>query len=151
MSSTQKEDAALLGRMFTERGNLVSRRKLADASGIRAEDLASRLAPFVEAGYPIQFHPQGGIELLEPPDIWCAEEVIGRLCLPGGKPILMWNPLLLAETASTNDVAREQGRKGAKAGFVVAASRQTRGRGRLGRAWESTANRGLYVSMLLRP
>jgi BirA family biotin operon repressor/biotin-[acetyl-CoA-carboxylase] ligase len=34
---------------------------------------------------------------------------------------------------------------------VVAASRQTAGRGRLGRNWESPPDRGLYVSILLRP
>ncbi len=109
------------------------------------------MAPYIEAGYPILFHPQGGIGLQEPPDIWCAEEISGRCLAPGKASGPIWNPLLLAETASTNDVAREQGRKGGKAGFVVAASRQTKGRGRLGRAWESPTNRGLYVSILLRP
>ena len=62
-----------------------------------------------------------------------------------------WDPILLAETSSTNDVAREQARKGARDGFLVAASRQTAGRGRLGRGWESPPDRGLYVSILLRP
>jgi BirA family biotin operon repressor/biotin-[acetyl-CoA-carboxylase] ligase len=64
---------------------------------------------------------------------------------------MTWDPLLLASTASTNDVARLQGRAGARAGFVVAAAKQTAGRGRLGRTWESPPERGLYVSLLLRP
>lgn len=149
MSLTQKQDAALLGALFSAKGQLVSRRELAGIADISLEDLERRLAPYMEAGYPVVFHPQGGIGLQEPPDIWCAEEIAGR-CPARENSALMWNPLLLAETASTNDVAREQGRKGAKAGFVVAASRQTRGRGRLGRNWESPPNRGLYVSILLR-
>ena len=149
MSLTQKQDAALLGALFSARGQLVSRRELARAAGVFAGDLESSLAPYVEAGYPIVFHPQGGIGLQEPPDIWCAEEIAGRC--PPRENLPRWNPVLLAKTASTNDVAREQGRQGAKAGFVVAASRQTRGRGRLGRRWESPADRGLYVSILLRP
>jgi len=66
-------------------------------------------------------------------------------------PVPAWDPILLTETSSTNDVAREQARKGARGGFLVAASRQTRGRGRLGRAWESPPDQGLYVSILLRP
>jgi BirA family biotin operon repressor/biotin-[acetyl-CoA-carboxylase] ligase len=149
MSLTQQQDAAILGALFAAKGELVSRHDLARVADVKAEELERRLSPYVEAGYPILFHPQGGIGLHEPPDIWCAEEIAGRCPVQGLGPV--WRPLLLAETASTNDVAREQGRKGAKAGFVVAASKQTRGRGRLGRSWESKPNGGLYVSILLRP
>ncbi len=46
---------------------------------------------------------------------------------------------------------REQARRGARAGFLAAATRQSRGRGRLGRQWESPAGCGLYTSILLRP
>jgi len=150
MNVTPKQDAALLGALFSAKGQLVSRRELAGGAGVSPDDLERRLAPYVEAGYPVVFHPQGGIGMQEPPDVWCAEEIAGR-CPARENSSLIWNPFLLAETASTNDVAREQGRKGVKAGFVVAASRQTRGRGRLGRSWESPPNRGLYVSILLRP
>jgi BirA family biotin operon repressor/biotin-[acetyl-CoA-carboxylase] ligase len=142
-------DAALLGALFTASGRPLSLQELARAAGIDAREVEPALAPFVHAGYPIAFHPQGGVMLHEPPDIWCAEEIIGRY--PRGKTGLHWNPLLLAETASTNDVAGEQARKGTAAGFVVAATRQTRGRGRLGRAWESPPGCGLYASLLLRP
>jgi BirA family biotin operon repressor/biotin-[acetyl-CoA-carboxylase] ligase len=151
MNPTQQEEARLLGVLFSRRGELISRPDLAHAAGVNTYDLERRLAPYLEAGYPIVFHPQGGIGLQEPPDIWCAEEIVGRCPARTDFPIPAWSPLLLAETASTNDVAREQGRKGTKAGFVVAASRQTRGRGRLGRRWESPPGRGLYVSILLRP
>jgi BirA family biotin operon repressor/biotin-[acetyl-CoA-carboxylase] ligase len=149
MNSTRQQDAALLGALFSRRGELVGRAELARISGIPAREMERKLAPYVEAGYPIEFHPQGGVTLREPPDIWCAEEILGRCPRVEGAPA--WEPLLLADTASTNDVAREQGRKGAREGFVVAASRQTAGRGRLGRSWESPPNRGLYVSILLRP
>ena len=57
----------------------------------------------------------------------------------------------LAETASTNDVAREWALAGAPDGAVVAAARQTRGRGRRERTWESPAGTGLYASFVLRP
>ena len=151
MNSVLKEDAALLGALFSKRGELISRADLARSAGLPTDALERRLAPYLEAGYPLTFHPQGGIGLQEPPDIWCAEEIVGRCPAGANFSIPAWNPLLLAETASTNDVAREQGRKGTKAGFVVAASKQTRGRGRLGRNWESPPNRGLYVSILMRP
>lgn len=57
----------------------------------------------------------------------------------------------LAETASTNDVARDWALAGAPDGALVIAARQTRGRGRRERIWDSPASTGLYVSFVLRP
>ena len=57
----------------------------------------------------------------------------------------------LAETASTNDVAREWALAGAPAGAFATAARQTRGRGRRDRTWASPPETGLYVSFVLRP
>ncbi len=54
------------------------------------------------------------------------------------------------ETESTNDDARLLALQGAPVGTAVLASRQTRGRGRAGRAWESPGG-GLYLSVVLRP
>lgn len=51
---------------------------------------------------------------------------------------------------STNDEAARLARAGAKHGTVVIAERQTSGRGRDGRLWESPPG-GLYVSAVLRP
>ncbi len=53
--------------------------------------------------------------------------------------------------ASTNDLAKELGAAGAPEGLLVVAEGQTRGRGRLGRQWQSPPGLGLYVSLLLRP
>jgi len=151
MTSKRQQDSALLGAFFAARGQQLSRPELARTARIAPRDLDSRLAPYIQAGYPIEFHPQGGIGLREPPDVWCAEEIVGRCLAPKNPCVKAWDPMLLAETSSTNDVAREQGRKGARSGFLVAASHQTAGRGRLGRGWESPPDRGLYVSILLRP
>lgn len=57
----------------------------------------------------------------------------------------------LAEAGSTNDVAREWALGGAPAGAVVTAARQTRGRGRRERKWDSPPDAGLYASFILRP
>ena len=57
----------------------------------------------------------------------------------------------LAETASTNDVAREWALAGAPDGAVVVAARQIRGRGRRERTWDSPPGAGLYASFILRP
>jgi len=57
--------------------------------------------------------------------------------------------VVLEETSSTNDVAAQWGREGRAEGAVVFAERQTAGRGRMGRRWESAG--GLCFSVLLRP
>src|SRR5262249_25693334 len=70
------------------------------------------------------------------------------LLVPGG----LWTDLrIVDETASTNADAAAAAREGAPQGLVIVAERQTAGRGRLGRQWESPARAGLAVSILLRP
>lgn len=56
-----------------------------------------------------------------------------------------------ATAGSTNDIARELARSGAPEGTVVLAEEQTRGRGRLGRAWLAPPRSCLLLSLVLRP
>jgi BirA family biotin operon repressor/biotin-[acetyl-CoA-carboxylase] ligase len=70
------------------------------------------------------------------------------LVTPGG----LWSAIeVRAETGSTNADVAEAARAGAAEGLVVVAERQTAGRGRQGRSWESPARAGLMFSVLLRP
>ena len=78
--------------------------------------------------------------------VWQAaiEGAIERAAGGGG-----WKPLsravVVAEALSTQDIARAHGEQ--VAGVVVAALRQTGGRGRLGRSWADTTELGVAVSM----
>ena len=58
--------------------------------------------------------------------------------------------LRLRSTASTQTLARRLAEKGAPAGTLVRADRQTSGRGRMDRRW-SSGKGGLYFSLILRP
>ena len=55
-----------------------------------------------------------------------------------------------ASVGSTNDLARELAEGGEPEGLFVRADRQTSGRGRLGRSWESPPG-NLHASLILRP
>lgn len=55
------------------------------------------------------------------------------------------------ELTSTNDRGRELAREGGPAWSVVLTDRQTAGRGRVGRRWESGTGSALTTSILLRP
>ena len=56
----------------------------------------------------------------------------------------------LDEAGSTNDEAKDRATAGAKDGTVVWARRQSAGRGRRGRTWDSPPG-NLYLSAILRP
>lgn len=58
---------------------------------------------------------------------------------------------LTEETPSTNLLAKELARQGAQSGTLVIAQKQTAGRGRRGRSWESGEGTSLAMSILLRP
>lgn len=58
---------------------------------------------------------------------------------------------IVDETESTNALAAERARAGARDGLVVVAEHQTAGRGRLDRAWETQRGLGLTFSIVLRP
>ena len=62
------------------------------------------------------------------------------------------HPLMVYESVgSTNDVARELAAKGAPDGTTILAVAQSSGRGRRGRAWFSTPECGVFLSVVLRP
>jgi BirA family transcriptional regulator, biotin operon repressor / biotin---[acetyl-CoA-carboxylase] ligase len=63
--------------------------------------------------------------------------------------------IVLEQTSSTNDAVSRVASTGGLAsileGLVVFAEHQTDGRGQRGNRWESTAGKGLWFSILLRP
>lgn len=59
-------------------------------------------------------------------------------------------PIVFESVDSTNSVARDLAKSGAKEGTAVIAFKQTAGRGRLGRQFFSPDG-GVYISLILRP
>ena len=77
-----------------------------------------------------------------------AQALERAIVVPGG----LWTELrVVAETGSTNADLAERARGGAAEGTVLVAERQTAGRGRLGRVWQSPPRAGIAASVLLRP
>ena len=62
-----------------------------------------------------------------------------------------WKKTYLTETDSTNRYLKELAAAGAPEGTVIIANRQSAGRGRLGRSFFSPEEKGIYMSILLRP
>lgn len=62
-----------------------------------------------------------------------------------------YNVVYYEEIDSTNTQAKRMAKTGAEHGLIVTADKQSAGKGRRGRAWESPAGMNLYFSILLRP
>lgn len=97
-------------------------------------------------GYQIDSAPRKGYLLVEPADRLLEEEISVDL----NARVIGHTIHSYQSVGSTNDVARDLARDGAPEGIVVLAEEQTRGRGRLGREWESPSG-GVYMSIILRP
>jgi BirA family biotin operon repressor/biotin-[acetyl-CoA-carboxylase] ligase len=106
------------------------------------------------AGFDIEHRPGLGYKLLASPDRLIADDLWARLTRGDRahpSTSFVREIIVLEETHSTNDVAAQLGREGADGGAIVFAERQTGGRGRFGRRWESASHQGLWMSLLLRP
>ncbi|MBP1969588.1 BirA family biotin operon repressor/biotin-[acetyl-CoA-carboxylase] ligase [Virgibacillus natechei] len=54
-------------------------------------------------------------------------------------------------TASTQIIAHQAAQDNAKHGTIIIADEQTKGRGRMDRTWHSAQNKGIWLSIILRP
>jgi len=100
-----------------------------------------------EKGYVIKAAPHIGYSLISVPDKLLPTEVqYGLRTKTFGKEIKYYESL-----ESTMDTAFAFGLKGASEGTVICAETQKKGKGRMGRKWESPKGKGLYFSVILRP
>lgn len=98
-------------------------------------------------GYEIEALSNTGYRLTGRPDKLFSDEIsegLGTSII--GKKIFSYESL-----DSTNDAVFKLGEEGLPEGAVVFAEEQKKGRGRLGRTWESPKGRSVLFSYLLRP
>ncbi len=116
--------------------------ELARRLGVSRQAVAREAARLAGAGYPVE-RSRRGYRLA--PGAPVPANVLPKLRGRFGRPYRY-----LGTVGSTQDVLRELAQEGAPEGAVVLAERQTAGRGRRGRRWQSPGG-GLYFSVLLRP
>jgi len=142
-------DAQLLLALRAAPAHL-SAEELAAAIGHSREAVEAHLTGLRAAGFDIELKPGFGYRLLGNPDRLIADDLWARLESVGGISFLR-EIIVFEETGSTNDVAVQFGRQETLSNVAIFAERQTAGRGRFGRKWESASHRGLWFSLLLRP
>ena len=99
-------------------------------------------------GYSIEARTGLGYRLTAAPDALTEREVRRFL----GQSGILGRELHCLDTIdSTNSYAKRIAMTGAPEGTVVIANDQTAGRGRMGRQFQSPRDKGIYLSVLLRP
>jgi len=125
----------------------VSGARISRALGVSRTAVWKHIRSLREAGFEIVAVPSRGYQLTHAPDSLLDESVLAGLdCRLIGTQVRC-----LEETDSTNLQACKLADQGAPEGLVVIADRQTAGKGRMGRQWESPGGVNLYASVLLRP
>ena len=100
-----------------------------------------------QEGYSIEASSRKGYRLLSSEDRLNAYEIAcGLNTSIIGRDVLYFDSL-----DSTNNYAHKLAAEGCCGGMSVITGQQTAGKGRLGRSWESPADKGIYMSVVLRP
>lgn len=130
----------ILKHLKTSSG-LISGEKLSKLLGVSRVAIWKSIKKLQEKGYPIRTYKRG--YLLENKDIFLREELENLI-----KKSSFFEEIFYSLcTTSTMDIARELAEKEKKA--IVLAERQSQGRGRLGRFWESHLG-GLWFTLILK-
>lgn len=151
-SQTALTDARSTGQKLIELfrrnpGGTISGEELGSALNISRTAVWKHIKGLQGLGYRIEPVPSRGYRLVSSPDMLIAEEISSGLETRRiGRKIICFE-----KTESTNLAAFQLGEQGAEEGTVVIAEEQSRGKGRLGRHWESPGGVNLYCSIILRP
>ncbi len=124
----------------------VSGEKISADLGISRAAVNTAVKALRAEGYEILSTTNRGYFLKNGPDRLTTGELLSFL--PSDR---METVLCLDRVNSTNKRLRDMAYDGAPDGQVIIANEQTEGRGRLGRSFASPKDKGIYLSMLLRP
>ncbi len=126
--------------------NYISGQEISDSLGISRTAVWKHIKSLKKDGYIIEAQYGKGYQLIKLSELSTPEKIkLGLNTKKFAKKIYHFK-----EVESTNEVAKELGEKGLQEGTMVIAEKQTRGKGRLGRQWQSPST-GLWFSLILRP
>ena len=127
--------------------DFISGQEISEKLGVSRQAVWKSINALKEKGYEIQSVTNRGYRLVSSPD-YLNESSLKSLL---HNKIIGKNLIVLDSVNSTNDYLKKLGNEGCENGTVVAAREQTKGKGRLGRTWQSKKDDGIAFSVLLRP
>src|SRR3990167_609712 len=140
-------EQAILRFLKKESHSYLSGQALSKAFGISRTAIWKHMNAIKEMGSSIEASPAKGYRLNLQNLPFNAIEIATNL----NTSFIAKNLSFYNKIESTNDTAKEFAANDAKEGFTVVADSQKKGKGRLGRRWESPAGVNIYTSVILRP
>lgn len=128
-------------------GEFVSGEEISDHLGLTRAAVWKHVDQIREEGYIIESVSRRGYRLIEIPDK--IDEIVVKQKL--STEILGSKIVSLSSIDSTNTLAKELASEGCKEGTVIIADEQTGGKGRMGRDWISPPEKGIWMSIVLKP
>jgi BirA family transcriptional regulator, biotin operon repressor / biotin---[acetyl-CoA-carboxylase] ligase len=138
----------ILLKALKESSDWLSGTELSKELDISRAAISKHVQVLRKLGYGIDTQTNKGIRYISSPQKVIPDEL---------KPFLINNSTVGSkfffsdEIDSTNIKAHSLAEKGTENGTVILAERQTDGKGRLGRQWESPEATGIYCSVILKP
>ena len=134
-------------KLLRETDGYISGQQISDRFGVSRTAVWKVIRQLQDEGYQVEAVRNKGYHIVDSPDVMTKEELDSLMDTRwAGKNIVYYDV-----TDSTNLRIKQLGDEGAPHGTLAVADRQTAGRGRRGRAWESPAGGSIYMSLLLRP
>ncbi len=125
----------------------VSGQELCNQFGVSRTAVWKAINQLKEAGYVIEAVPNKGYHIVSAPDLMNKVELESlRNTKWAGREIFYYDTI-----DSTNIKAKELAEAGHPSGTLVVADKQESGRGRRGRSWESPAQTGIFMTLMLKP
>ncbi len=137
-----------LMNMFADRpGDFISGQQISEELGCSRTAVWKYIEALRKEGFRLEAVPRKGYRMTAFP-----ETLSGSAIRFGLKTAIIGKAVEVHESLpSTQKTAHIRSNEGAEEGTVVAADKQTAGRGRLNRSWDSIAGKGIWMSIILRP
>lgn len=137
----------MLSLLEKNKGSYLSGQELAKQLFVTRSAVWKAITLLRKDGYNIEAVTNKGYLLAKNNDILSEQSI--RPFLKGGA--VQYRLDIRKSLPSTNTELKKQAANGEKEGLVLIANEQTAGRGRMGRSFYSPADKGIYLSLLIRP
>lgn len=142
---THRIQAEILETVLDSKNRRLSFSEIEKKTGIDITEVKENARELADSG--IGFAGRKYYRVPELPDLILPPAIlVGLKSSAMGRRIFAYKSI-----GSTNDSAKRLAEADSPEGTMVIAEKQTKGRGRLGRSWQSPQNKGLYFSLILRP
>ncbi len=133
--------------LLSSNHSYVSGEELSEKLNVSRTAIWKHIEELKKEGYQIEAVRKKGYRLLNDPDDISGERIKDQLYTDWLGQVIHYEPVV----ESTQLIAHDLAKNGAKHGTIVLADEQTKGKGRLGRTWYSASGKGIWMSIILRP